>query len=106
MIGVPSLQKIPTTMAQINANTRTTILLCLGALAVATLMGYLTSHWITQPILQLNRASQAMAAGNLNQTLDIKNIQELNLLAHSFNHMAGQLRESFTKNAPPNSKPP
>ncbi|MFS0518115.1 ATP-binding protein [Nostoc sp. UIC 10607] len=83
-------------MAQINANTRTTILLCLGALAVATCMGYLTSRWITQPILQMNRASQAMASGNLDQTLDIKNIQELNVLSHSFNHMAGQLRESFT----------
>ncbi|WP_390625396.1 MULTISPECIES: ATP-binding protein [Nostoc] len=83
-------------MAQINANSRTTILLCLGALAVATCMGYLTSRWITQPILQMNRASQAMASGNLDQTLDIKNIQELNVLAHSFNHMAGQLRESFT----------
>ncbi|MBN3872077.1 ATP-binding protein [Nostoc sp. JL33] len=83
-------------MGQINANTHTTILLCLGALVVATLMGYLTSHWITQPILQINRASQAMALGNLDQTLDIKNIQELNVLAHSFNHMAGQLRESFS----------
>lgn len=85
-----------TFMAQINSNTRTTILLCLGALAVATLIGYLTSHWITQPILQINRASQAMASGDLDQTLDINNIQELNVLALSFNHMAGQLRESFT----------
>lgn len=85
-----------TFMAQINANTRTTILLCFGALAVATLIGYLTSYWITQPILQMNRASQAMASGNLDQTLDINNIQELSVLAHSFNHMAGQLRESFT----------
>lgn len=83
-------------MAQINANTRTTIFLSLGALAVASVMGYLTSHWITQPILQINRASQAMASGNLDQTLDIKNIQELNVLSHSFNYMAGQLRESFT----------
>lgn len=83
-------------MAQINANSRTTIWLCLGALAVATLMGYFTSHLITQPILQMNRASKAMASGNLDQTLDIRNIWELNILAHSFNHMAGQLREFFT----------
>lgn len=63
---------------------------------MATLMGYLTSHLITQPILQIKRASQAMASGDLDQTLDINNIQELNVLAHSFNHMVGQLRESFT----------
>ncbi|MBH8576219.1 HAMP domain-containing protein [Nostocaceae cyanobacterium CENA369] len=83
-------------MAQINANTKTTILLCLGALTVATLMGYLTSHLITQPIVRLNRASQAMAAGNLNQVVDVSKIQELNTLAHSFNNMAGQLRELFS----------
>ncbi len=83
-------------MAQINANTRTTILLCLGALTIATLMGYLTSRWITYPIVRLNRASQAMAAGNLGQVVDVSNIQELNTLAQSFNYMAGQLREFFT----------
>ncbi|RUR74445.1 hypothetical protein PCC6912_52200 [Chlorogloeopsis fritschii PCC 6912] len=83
-------------MAQINANTRTTILLCLGALIVATLMGYFTSRWITRPILRMNLASQAMASGNLEQTLDNSSVQELNTLAQSFNHMAGQLSESFT----------
>lgn len=85
-----------TFMTQINANTSTTILLCLGALTVAILMGYLTSHLITQPIVRLNRASQAMAAGNLNQVVDVSNIQELNILAHSFNYMAGQLGEFFS----------
>ncbi|WP_244142039.1 ATP-binding protein [aff. Roholtiella sp. LEGE 12411] len=92
VISVPE----QTFMAQINANNRTTIWLCLEALAIAIIIGYLTSHWITQPILQMNRASKAMASGNLDQTLDIRNIQELNILAHSFNHMAGQLREFFT----------
>ncbi|WP_341526889.1 ATP-binding protein [Nostoc sp. UHCC 0302] len=83
-------------MAQIDANTHTTILLCLGALAVATVMGYFTSGWIIHPILRLNRASQVMASGNLNQVVDVSNIQELNTLAHSFNYMAGQLQQSFT----------
>ncbi|MBH8551852.1 sensor histidine kinase [Nostocaceae cyanobacterium CENA357] len=83
-------------MAQINANTQTTIWFCLGALGVATLMGYLTSHWITQPILQMSWASEAMASGNLDQTLELKNIRELNILAQSFNHMAQRLREFFT----------
>ncbi len=83
-------------MAQINANTQTTIWFCLGALVIATIIGYFTSHRITQPILQISRASQAMAAGNLDQVLEIKNIQELNTLAHSFNYMAERLREFFT----------
>lgn len=82
-------------MAQINANTRTTILLCLGALAIATVIGVYTSRWITQPILKLSRASQEIAAGNLAQTVTVKGIQELDILAKSFHKMAGQLRESF-----------
>ncbi|MBG1264459.1 sensor histidine kinase [Nostoc commune] len=85
-----------TFMAQINANTNTTIALCFGALVVASVMGMFTSHWIVRPILRLNRASEAMASGNLDQTVETSNIQELNILSNSFNHMAGQLHESFT----------
>ncbi|MFN6486225.1 MULTISPECIES: ATP-binding protein [unclassified Nostoc] len=83
-------------MAQINANTRTTIALCFGALVFASVMGIFTSHWIVRPILRLNWASKAMASGNFNQTLKTSPIQELNTLSNSFNQMAGQLYESFT----------
>ncbi len=82
-------------MAQINANTRTTVWLCVAALGVATVMGIFTARRITRPILRLNQASQAMASGDLDQTVEDSGIQELNTLAGSFNHMAGQLRESF-----------
>ncbi|MBN4002231.1 ATP-binding protein [Nostoc sp. LPT] len=85
-----------TFMTQINANTHTTIALCLGALVVASAMGVFTSHWIVRPILRLNWASEAMASGNLNQTVETSGIRELNTLSNSFNHMAGQLHESFT----------
>ncbi|MEP0891299.1 sensor histidine kinase [Leptolyngbya sp. PL-A3] len=92
VMGVPE----STFMSQINANTRTTVVLCVGALAIATILGLLTSRWIVQSLLRLNRASEAMASGNLEQTVRTGNIQELNSLAHSFNNMARQLRESFT----------
>ncbi|MEH2290299.1 sensor histidine kinase [Nostoc sp.] len=85
-----------TFMTQINANTQTTIALCLGALVVASAIGVFTSHWIVHPILRLNWASEAMAAGNLNQTVETSGIRELNTLSNSFNHMARQLHESFT----------
>jgi signal transduction histidine kinase/DNA-binding NarL/FixJ family response regulator len=84
-----------TFMAQINANTQTSMLLCFGALVIATVIGVFTSRWIARPILDLNQASQAMSAGDLQQTVKDGNIQEFNILAHSFNHMAGQLRDSF-----------
>lgn len=82
-------------MAQINANTRTTILLCLGALAATTALGFLTSRWITKPILQLQKASQAISSGQLDQMVQVQGIHELESLADSFNQMADQLKGSF-----------
>jgi HAMP domain-containing protein len=83
-------------MGQINANTRTTILLCLGALIVAIILGVYTANWISKPILQLSNASSAIAKGELNQNVTPSNVRELGVLANSFNRMAGQLRSSFT----------
>ncbi|BAY20421.1 Cache sensor hybrid histidine kinase [Calothrix sp. NIES-2100] len=82
-------------MAQIDANTRISILLCLAALAVAILVGMLTSRWITKPILRLQAASMAIASGELDQKVEIKGIDELESLAQSFNQMAAQLQASF-----------
>ncbi|HEY9615503.1 MAG TPA: HAMP domain-containing protein, partial [Microcoleaceae cyanobacterium] len=89
--GVPEA----TFMAEINANTRTTIALCFAAFIVASVIGIFTSRWITRPIQRLSQASEAMASGNLNQTIAASPIQELNTLTHSFNHMAGRLSELF-----------
>lgn len=83
-------------MEQINANNRLTILLCLIALGIASGLGILTARWIARPIARLNRASQAIATGDLDQVIEVSNIQELNGLAHSFNQMAEQLQQSFT----------
>ena len=83
-------------MGQINANTRTTIALCLLTLVVASIVSIYTSRWITQPILQLSQASQAIADGKLDRLVEVKGIEELEILAQSFNHMGRQLQESFT----------
>lgn len=82
-------------MGQINANTRNTIMLCIAALIIATLLGILTSRWITSPINRLNLASQAIAAGDLAQTLQVKGIRELRGLSSAFNQMAEQIKDSF-----------
>jgi signal transduction histidine kinase/CheY-like chemotaxis protein len=83
-------------MAQIDANNKTTIILCFLALFVAIGLGLITSHWITQPILRLGKASVAIAQGDLNQKIELKSIKELGTLSHSFNEMAQQLQASFT----------
>ncbi|NJM97563.1 MAG: response regulator [Phormidesmis sp. RL_2_1] len=82
-------------MAQINANTRTTVLLCLGTLLLSIVVGSYTSKWITKPILRLSRASESIASGNLNQRVDVSGNNELGVLGQAFNRMAQQLQDSF-----------
>jgi signal transduction histidine kinase len=100
-------------MAEINANTRTTILLCIGALAVAMVLGVYTSRRITRPIFKLSQASQALAASArdrfavpkastekqapLTIELEQAGIQELDALADSFTQMAQQLQQTFSE---------
>ncbi|MDB9493041.1 ATP-binding protein [Spirulina major CS-329] len=91
-------------MAQINANTRTTIVLCGVALAIATWLGIYTSRWISQPILKLNRATQSIATGDISQQLDTSNINEISQLSHSFNRMVQQLEASFAALAKTNEQ--
>jgi len=82
-------------MGQINQNTRTTIWLCMSALAIATTIGIFTARWVTQPILSLNAAAKDIAQGKWDKTANIKRTDELGELARSFNQMAGQLQTSF-----------
>jgi signal transduction histidine kinase/CheY-like chemotaxis protein len=82
-------------MAQIDANTKTTIILCFLALMVAVWLGLITSRWITQPILRLGKASTAIAQGDFDRQVEVKGIVELGVLSNSFNEMAKQLQASF-----------
>lgn len=93
-----------TFMGQIHANTRRTILLCLGALGVAAALGLVTSRQISRPILQLSQASQAMAAGDLDQRVTVQSqVAELEVLGNSYNQMAAQLQASFKELAATNA---
>ncbi|MGF1514709.1 MAG: HAMP domain-containing protein, partial [Elainellaceae cyanobacterium] len=83
-------------MSQINDNTRNTIVLFGAALAVTVLLGILISRWITDPVIRLSQASQAIARGDLDHRVNIRGAGELNILAQSFNQMAHQLRQTFT----------
>ncbi|MBE9041559.1 response regulator [Oscillatoriales cyanobacterium LEGE 11467] len=83
-------------MAQINANTRTTIALCAAALAVATGVGILAARWVTRPILQLNAAAASIARGEWEATVGSTHTQEVGELAKSFEQMAHRLQSSFT----------
>jgi PAS domain S-box-containing protein len=90
-------------MESINTNTRYTVLLCLGALVLATLLGYQTSRWIVVPIQRLNKAAEALSRGEWDGMVtdtrlmaSVEREDEMGVLARSFNRMACQLEESFT----------
>lgn len=91
-------------MAQIHANTQTTILLCILALLIATALGLLTSRLITRTILRLSNASAAIAQGDLNQRVAATGIIELGILSNAFNKMAQQLQASFANLAQANAE--
>lgn len=84
-------------MEHIEANTRTTILLCLGALILATVIGMITSRCISQTIHRLSYAFEEIADGNLDQTVAVEGINELRVLAQAHNQMAAQLQASFAE---------
>ncbi|MGL5065545.1 MAG: PAS domain S-box protein [Microcoleus sp.] len=82
-------------MAQINNNTRTTILLCMGALLVSTAAGVLAARWVTLPLQRLNEAVKDIAKGEFDRTVAVSRVDEVGELAQSFNDMAAQLKNSF-----------
>ncbi|WP_017296991.1 PDC sensor domain-containing protein [Nodosilinea nodulosa] len=84
-------------MEEVYASTKTTILLCLLALVSAILFGLMTSRWISQHIQYLVKNTQEIANGNLDQTIEIQAIEELDDLAQSFNQMTAQLKTSFSE---------
>lgn len=84
-------------MEQIRISTHVTILLCLLTLAMAILVGLMTSRWLTSPIRQLADASRAIARGDHTQPVRIYGIDELEQLSHSFNQMATQIQLSLAE---------
>ncbi|MDX2099427.1 MAG: cache and HAMP domain-containing protein, partial [Leptolyngbyaceae cyanobacterium bins.59] len=85
-------------MAQIHINNQRTVFLCVVALIVAIVVGIFTTRLITQPILRLTQAAQALTTGNLQylfkQSSLIK-IDEIETLEHSFDQMAEQVQQSL-----------
>ncbi len=82
-------------MEQINANTRTTIVLCVAALSTSIGIGFLLVNWLTKPILSLNTATKELAKGEWHKTVETRRSDEVGELAKSFNQMATQLQQSF-----------
>lgn len=67
------------------------------ALTLSLLIGAFLAGIVTAPIQKILNASRAMAQGDFQQKIPESRLEELGTLAHSFNHMAEQLQESFRR---------
>lgn len=64
------------------------------ALALAVVLALLVGSGLAKPLLQLDRAAQRMAEGDLSQRVQVAGKDELATLGNSFNHMAASLQDS------------
>ena len=91
-------------MSQINHRQQITILFSLAALGLAILIGMMTARYITEPLLKLSGASQAIANGDLDSRVSVQGTSEVKVLSESFNRMAEMLTESFNRLAKANTE--
>ena len=83
-------------MGEIQDSTRTTLLLCLIAVGIATWVGVVTSRRISRPLSELTEASLVMTEGNWQPQQEVNSsIREVQILSQSFNQMAAQLQQSL-----------
>ncbi|HEY9824174.1 MAG TPA: histidine kinase dimerization/phosphoacceptor domain -containing protein [Stenomitos sp.] len=82
-------------MGKIDANLNLTIAACGGVLIISTIAALITARKIAAPIMQLQTAAKAIAAGELNQTVTAESIQEFHTLSLAFNQMAKKLEMAF-----------
>ena len=67
----------------------------LGIIAIIVSIGIalIITNYITRPITDLTAVATAIAEGNLDIQAEVKTKNEIGVLAHTFNHMATQLRD-------------
>ncbi|HEU4328409.1 MAG TPA: cache domain-containing protein [Roseiflexaceae bacterium] len=72
------------------------IALSLGAIAAAVLFGLYTATRVAQPITALTRAAQQIAAGDLGRRVQLRQTNEIGMLADAFNVMAERVQQTQT----------
>ncbi|CBN54252.1 PP2C family protein-serine/threonine phosphatase [Kamptonema sp. PCC 6506] len=67
----------------------------LATLPLAVSIGWWLARRLTSPIAELVAGAEAIAEGQLNQTVKVRSKDEVGILADTFNRMSYQLKESF-----------
>ncbi|MGK7920370.1 MAG: ATP-binding protein [Trichodesmium sp.] len=81
-------------LAEIHANVRRSVALCILALMGAIASGIWTSRRITRSLSGLTQATQELASGKLDQPLKSTRIREVENLSQSFGLMVKSLRQA------------
>lgn len=76
--------------AKVNAIIFTIIVI----IALSSILGFVVKMLVDKPVLELVRATQNVASGNLNYSIQEMGKDELGMLARSFNHMTQKLAEA------------
>jgi signal transduction histidine kinase len=75
----------------------------MGAAALTTLAGGLVGFWVSRralaPLIDVGRAAEAIAGGQLDTRLAVGGDPELDVLTTSFNEMAGALQDRIERDA-------
>ncbi|MEM9245905.1 MAG: adenylate/guanylate cyclase domain-containing protein, partial [Cyanobacteria bacterium P01_F01_bin.153] len=79
----------------ISETNRDTVLLTLGAIALALVSSAWLAKRLARPIQQVSEAAEAIASGDLDVKVPPSSVTEANTLTHAFNRMAVQLLHSF-----------
>lgn len=79
---------------QLEANTiREIIFAVVSISAIGILIGFFVAQWINKPVKELVKATDQIALGNFNYTIENLGKDELGKLAKSFNNMTKKLEE-------------
>ncbi|MBD2447137.1 PAS domain S-box protein [Nostoc sp. FACHB-152] len=82
--------------AEIDTNTRLTLIFSVAALVGAIALGLLLTQFIVRPMQQLGQTSLALANGEWNQAIGQNSIiAEFQVLQNSFHWMSQQLKQSY-----------
>ena len=82
-------------LAPVNAQTQTIILISLVLLILTGGLALIISQVLTQPVQALTNVAEQVASGNLNARSKISTQDEIGALANSFNRMTSQLQDTL-----------
>jgi len=81
--------------ASLNQLYNTALIIAIIAFILATIIGFLLSRAITQPLEKLNHGTKIIGSGNLTHRISLKAKNEFGILAQSFNKMTQELQDTL-----------